>query len=204
MSQWNDPQGRQPESWEVQPTQYLPPGQQQPYPQQQQPYAQQQYGYPQGQPPRLNPFGAQSNEAFGIAGTVCALLGFVVLVVAFTALDWFKGGISFGDVHDSVTADNANATGFATAYFGWLAWTFAIVAVLAAVGSCFPSPAVRALRITGVVIGIAAAGLSFLALNVSDAASYSDWIKNARAGFYLAVGGYLLAAVGAAIGTRRV
>ena len=80
----------------------------------------------------------------------------------------------------------------------------AAVAVLAAVGSSFPSPALRALRVLGVVTAFAAAGLSFLAIQLTDSRGYVDWLKDARIGFYLAVVGFVLIGIGAAIGPRKV
>ena len=198
MTQWNDPQGRDPRY--DQPTTQYPRDQ----------YAPDQYGRdpyaapPRGGPsrgPQQNPFGTEGNEEFGIVGMVLGLLGGVLLIVCFTALDWFSidgGARSFSDVN-SLRVD-----GFASSYFGWFAWTFAIVAVLAAVGSSFPSPALRALRVIGVVTAFSAAGLSFLALQVNVAQSYTTWLKDARAGFYLAVIGFVLVGIGAAIGPRKV
>lgn len=156
-----------------------------------------------------NPFGTEGNERFGIAGMVFALLGAVLLVVCFTALDWFSvdaqgfsRNFSFGEVGDLL--DNGGGTGFATAYFHWFAWVFMVVAAAAAIGSSFPSPALRALRVVGVVAAFAAAGLSFLALQVTDNRGYVEWFKDARVGFYLAVLGFVLIGVGAAIGPRKV
>lgn len=192
MTQWNDPQGQRPR--------YDQPTAQ---------YGRDQYGQP-ARPaarygsPAANPFGTEGNEEFGIVGMVLGLLGGVLLIVCFTALDWFKGGATFGDTADFVDGNPAAATGFASAYFSWFAWTFVIIAVLAAVLSSFPSPALRATRVIGVVAGFAAAGLSFLALQVSDGRSYLDWLKDARIGFYLAVIGFVLVGIGAAIGPRKV
>ena len=53
------------------------------------------------------------------------------------------------------------------------------------------------------VVGIAAAGLSFLALQF-DYISYTDVLKHARVGFYLLVIAYLLVGTGAGIGPRKV
>jgi hypothetical protein len=191
MSQWNDPQGRprpdQPTARFSNDPYVAPPVQ---------------HGY--GQPPAANPFGTEGNEEFGIVGMVFALLGGVLLIVCFTALDWFKGSTSFGDIGDYIDRSPGAATGFATAYFGWFAWVFFVVALLSAIGSSFPSPALRALRVLGVVTAFAAAGLSFLAIQVSDNRSYVDWLKDARIGFYLAVVGFILIGIGAAIGPRKV
>jgi hypothetical protein len=164
-----------------------------------------------GEPPRghfrdttANPFGAASDQAFGIASSVMALLGGIVGIVALTGLEWFKGGISFSDMSSRLDSAGSFANGFSAAYFGWVAWVFLIVAVAAAVMASFPSPALRAFRIIGVVVGFAAAGLSFLALQLVDNSSYTSNLAHARIGFYLILIAYILAGVGAAIGPRRV
>lgn len=162
------------------------------------------YGQPHGAPyaPPVN------TDSFGIVGTVLALLGGVILIVSFTALDWFSGSIpgggnaslSFSDISDR----SASLTGFASAYFGWLAWLFLIVVVIAGVLASVPSPALRAFRIVGAVVGFAAAGLTFLAIKLGDGLSYTEILKNASIGFYFAVVGFVVAGIGAAIGPRRV
>jgi hypothetical protein len=131
---------------------------------------------------------------------VLGLLGGVAGVVALTGVEWFGGqfgALKFGDVRSRGT------TGFATAYYGWLAWAFLIVGVLCAVLSSFPNPALRVLRIIGVVIGFAAAGLSFLALQANDGTKYTTYLGAARVGFYLLVLAYILIGIGAAYGPRR-
>jgi hypothetical protein len=210
MSQWNeppaDPYGQ---------TRHNPaPGQQPGYPPQQPGYGQPGYGQPgYGQPgmgPR-GPYPPQNADSFGIVGTVMALLGGVVLVVSLTALDWFAdfggtrsgGNATFGDVSD-VVGNSSAAKGFASAYFGWLAWVFVIVVVIAGVLASVPSPALRVFRIIGVVVGFAAAGLSFLAIQLFDNTSYLEYLKHARIGFYFAVIGFVVAGIGAAIGPRHV
>jgi hypothetical protein len=207
MSQWNEPQGdpygqtRNNPAYGQQPP---PPG----YPQQPG-YAPQGYGQP-GMGPR-GPYVPPNPDSFGIVGTVMALLGGVVLVVSFTALEWFAdfggtqsgGSVSFGDV-SNVVGNSSAAKGFASAYFGWLAWLFVIVVVVAGVLASVPSPALRVFRIIGVVVGFAAAGLSFLAIQLFDNSSYLDYLKHARIGFYFAVIGFVVAGIGAAIGPRHV
>ena len=181
-----------------------PPSGQPPYqqPQYGQPYGQAGYGRPSGYgPPPTNPFGPESNETFGITGAVLGLLGGVAGVVALTAVEWFGGrfgSLMFGDVRSHL-----GTTGFATAYYGWLAWAFLIIGVVCAVLSGFPNPALRVLRIIGVVIGFAAAGLSFLALQANDGVRYLTYLGAARVGFYLALVAYILIGIGAAYGPRR-
>lgn len=151
-----------------------------------------------------NPFGAASDQAFGIVGTVLALLGGILGIVTLTGLEWFKNGVTYGDVGDRLDAAPGAANAFSHSYFTWLAWAFLIVAVIAGVMSSFPSPALRAFRVLGVVVGFAAAGLSFLALQLFDNGSWTDNFQAARIGFYLMVVAYLLTGTGAAIGPRKV
>jgi hypothetical protein len=180
-----------------------PPSQQPQYgqpPYQQPGYGQPGYGQPPGYGRPANPFGPESNDTFGITGAVLGLLGGIAGIVALTAVEWFGGrfnGLMFGDVRTLGTA------GFAAAYFGWLAWAFLIIGVVCAVLSSFPNPALRVLRIIGVVIGFAAAGLSFLALQVNQSYPYTTYLAAARVGFYLAVIAYILIGIGAAYGPRR-
>jgi hypothetical protein len=194
MTQWNPPQGG--------------PSGQPGYGGQPQ-YGQSGYGQSGYGPPAGAKYGPPANtDSFGIVGTVLALLGGVVLVVSFTALTWFSAfpnSGTFSAIHDVVSKDS-HAAGFTSAYFGWLAWVFLIVVVVAGVLSSVPSPALRVFRIIGVVVGFAAAGLTFLAIKISASGSpaYSEYLKHARIGFYFAVAGFLLAGIGAAIGPRRV
>lgn len=180
-----------------------PYGEPQPYgqpPYGQPPYGQPGYGPPPGYGRPANPFGPESNDTFGITGAVLGLLGGVAGVVALTAVEWFGGRFgprTFGQVGALGT------TGFATAYYSWLAWAFLIIGVVCAVLSSFPNPALRVLRIIGVVIGFAAAGLSFLAVQANSGTSYLTYLGAARVGFYLLVIAYILIGIGAAYGPRR-
>ena len=212
MTQWDDPNNRETRA----------------YGQQGQPqYGQPQYGQPQGDPYRQqsaadaerqrrarfedstnNPFGAASDQAFGIVGTVLALLGGILGIVTLTGLEWFSGNVNgsrdFSVIHDAISSGAVDAPGFSSAYFSWLAWVFLIVAVIAGVMASFPSPALRAFRVIGTVVGFAAAGLSFLAIQFDSNTPYVDFLKHARIGFYLMVIAYILTGIGAAIGPRKV
>ena len=149
----------------------------------------------------------QKSESYGIAGTVLTLLGGILVLVALTSITWLKGvnGGTFRDVHDALKAAGGHAQGFAHAYFGWLAFVFLALVVVAGVLASVPTSALRIFRIIGVVVGLAAAGLTFLAIQLTDnGPSYLDYLKHARLGFYFAVIGFLLAGIGAAIGPRHV
>ena len=181
MTQWNQPPGGDQGG-------YGPPEYGQP-------------GYGQPAPSYDQPSAFERSQSYGIVGTVLTLLGGIAVLVSFTALDWFKNGITFGDLHDQASADQLS--GFASVYFGWLGWVFLIIVVIAGVLASVPTPALRICRIIGIVIGLAAAGLSFLAIQLNSAQAYSTYLKDARIGFWLAVVGFLFAAIGAGIGPRR-
>ncbi len=190
---------------------------QQPYGQppygQQQPYGQQPYA-PQGQPQgrysaAANAYGAPvgSGAQFGVVGVTLAGIGFILLIISLTAVTWVKlpgssTGFSFSDVGNTLDS-SGGASGLASAYFGWLAWTLAIVGLLVAVGANLPSPASGPLRALGAVIAAAAIAFSFLAIRLSDGEAYSDAISHANVGFYLAVGGFLLVGIGSLVGPKR-
>ena len=188
-------------------------GQQQPYGQQQG-YGQQQPYPPQGQRPghysaAANAYGAPvgSGAQFGVVGVTLAGIGFILLIISFTAVTWLKltgssTGFSFGDVGNTLDA-SPSASGMASAYFSWLAWTLAIVGLIVAVGANLPSPASGPLRALGAVIAAAAIAFTFLAIRLTNGAPYSDAISHANVGFYLALGGFLLVGIGSLVGPKR-
>ena len=163
-------------------------------------YGRNEYGEP------VNPFGAAADDRFGIAGIATGLIGAIAVLVALTGLDWFSGPTT-GRPSASATCTTsprpARSATSARSYFGWLAWVFFIVAVVAVILAAFPSPALRAFRAIGVVVGVAAAGLAFLAIKPSGGAGYGHILGDSSVGFWLAVAGFLLAAIGAGIGAQR-
>jgi hypothetical protein len=181
---------------------------QQPYGQQpygQQPYGQQPYGQP-GYSPMAGAYGSPigSGAKFGVVGVVFVGVGGILLIIALTALDWFKNGLSFSDTHRFLDV-SPGASGLATAYFGWLAWTLTIVVIVVGIAANLPSPASGPLRALGGIVGAAGIAFTFLAINLSSASGvdYSTYLKDARVGFYFALAGFLLAGIGALIGPRH-
>jgi hypothetical protein len=184
-------------------------GDQSPYgsqqPGNQQPGNQQQYSRRYA---AANAYGApiESGAKFGVVGTTLAGIGGVLLIVALTAVNWFSQNgvsLSFSEVHDRVSANSAAASGMASAYFSWLAWTLTIVGLIVAVAANLPSPASGPLRALGAVLAAAAIAFTFLAIRLYTGNSYSDYISHASVGFYLAVVGFLLIGIGALIGPKR-
>lgn len=202
-----------------------PPG----YPQQGQPYPQPGYGYGQptagygypAQPPAMGPLTSQfaridpgPSQGFGVAGALVAAVGAALVIVAFTAVDWFThtgdSHSKFGDVHDLLSSAGRYATGPAKAYFSWLGWTLLIVALLSALLAVTPTVG-RAFRGLTPVVAAAAVVVTFVAIKLLGGAgevgiteTYGDYLDHARTGFYLAVAGFVLIGIGGLIGPRRM
>lgn len=193
-----------------QPDPVPPQYQQRPAPGEQAPYgAPQPYGPPGARYSAVaNAYGEPvgSGAKFGVAGATLAGVGAVLLVLSFTALQWFsKFGVgtgTFGDVHDALGAGAGQAAGLADAYFSWLAWTLGVVAVVVAILANLPSAAAGPLRALGAVLAAAAIAVTFFALRLGDSAAYSDYLKHARIGFYFALLGFLLVGIGALVGPK--
>ncbi|WP_375478893.1 hypothetical protein [uncultured Jatrophihabitans sp.] len=170
-------------------------------------YTQPGYGQPGYGQPGYGPGGPQNrleqSESFGIVGTVLTLIGGILVLVSFLGIEWFRKNISFSDQSSALSDAGSAVNGFSKAYFGWLGWFFLILVVIAGVLSSVPTPAMRVFRIIGVVDGLAAAGLAFLAINFGAGERYIDQLKATRIGFYFAVIGFALAGIGAAIGPRQ-
>lgn len=168
-------------------------------------YGQPAHGYAPGAPaPYTQP---TERRGLGLSGLILTALGAIACVIAFTAVDWYKGGKShFSDVSNVV--DQADKVGFATGaakvYFSWLAWVLLAAAVILAIIANLPTPVSGAFRALGALVGLAAIGMTFWAVQfLHHQGAYSEYIKNARVGFYLTLAGFLLITIGALIGPRR-
>ncbi len=143
-----------------------------------------------------------SGARFGVVGATLAGIGAVLLVIAFTAVNWRGGAASstFGDLGNTLDVNGA-ANGVAHNYFGWLGWLLAVLVVTVAILANLPSAASGPLRALGAVGAAAAIAVTFFAINLySDHSGYFDYLKDARLGFYFALAGFLLAGIGAMVG----
>jgi hypothetical protein len=151
------------------------------------------------------------SRSIGVAGIGLVLLGVVALLVSFTApVDWYPGStgpsavahIRFSDLHHLTAASGSVA--IAKAYFGWLAWVLLIVLIIVGFAANMPTPAADGLRVLGFVVGLAGAAVTYVALNrLAGSAGSGGAFEHSRAGVWLAVTGYLVAGVGAAVGPKR-
>jgi hypothetical protein len=149
------------------------------------------------------------SQSFGVIGAAIAVVGAILLVVGFTAVNWYSGGGDSKVSNIRATIDvfgSDSVTGSAKVYFGWLGWALVIVAVLAAVGAVTPTIG-GPFRVVAIVVSVAGIIMTFLAIELTKsgidlgvATGYSDYLKHARLGFYFAVIGFLLTGVGAAVG----
>lgn len=189
---------------------YAPPQQAYGQPQQQYgaPQAQQAYGQPQqgyGQP---GGYPAAGGRKFGVAGAVLAVIAAALGIVSFTAVDWFADlgqRAHFGDIGKIAKAADQNT--IAKFYFSWLGWVLLAAVVVLALLACLPAATTPLFRTLGVLVGLGGIALTFLALPFAGTSgqgtSYTDYLKHARIGFYLALAAFLVGAIGAAIGSRR-
>ncbi|HEV7192591.1 MAG TPA: hypothetical protein VGN35_05225 [Jatrophihabitantaceae bacterium] len=161
---------------------------------------------------RLDPGPSQK---FGALGFFFTLIGTASAVVAFTAVDWFDGNrsSSFHSVHNVIDAARAVGVGsppVARAYFSWLGWALLAAAILTALLAATPTIG-GPFRVVGIVVAAGAVVATFVGIKVfNDSAllgtayrGYGSYLRHARAGFYLAVFGFVLIGVGAALGTSR-
>ncbi|MCU1656213.1 MAG: hypothetical protein JWO57_869 [Pseudonocardiales bacterium] len=148
----------------------------------------------------------------GVAGITTLVAGAVLVLLSFTAFDWYgaasgadsRGAIRFHDLHS--LAGLPGMPGLPKAYFGWLAWILLMVVILVGLAANMPSPATPALRAGGLLIGLAGAGATYVALSkLLDATGSSGGVfDHAKIGLWLALAGYVVAGAGAAVGARRV
>jgi MFS family permease len=155
------------------------------------------------------------SQSYGVLSALLTVVGAALVVLAFTLLDWFEidgGPVSkstFSEVHKALDQVDGLAAGPAKLYFSWLGWALLAAAALIALAAAVPS--LGALRVLGAIVALAALAATFVAIKLvkhvdtasADQLTYSDYLKHARFGFYFAVVGFLVIAVGAAIGPSR-
>jgi hypothetical protein len=143
-------------------------------------------------------------QTFGVAAVLLVAAGAVLGVVAFTAVNWGhrRRSSTFPQVHRGLQQLGNQAEAVARAYFGWLAWALLIVAVVCAVLAATPAISTP-FRIVAPIVALAGLVFTVLAIRLWPQLSYAQFLKDARAGFYLALGGFLLIGIGSLLGPGR-
>lgn len=147
------------------------------------------------------------SQTFGWTGFSISALGLVFVLVSFTAITWFRdGNLKFRDVHSVIATISdsgiAQVHPVAKIYFGWLGWLVLFVVAVCAVLAATPSVS-GPFRVITPLLAAGAIAVTLVAVDITSGNGYHFWISGARAGFYLALVGFLLAGVGATLGTRR-
>ena len=149
-------------------------------------------------------------RGLGLPGIAAVTVGAVLVLAAFTKLNWYSGssqgadsiggGIDFRTLHARVTT--FDAPGISSAYFAWLAWTILIAAILLGFGANLPGRAADSLRVLGATLGAIGAAATYIALHelVAAAGTGAGVFDHAAIGLWLTLAGYLLIAIGAAAG----
>ncbi len=148
-----------------------------------------------------------------LRGIPLLFAGAAFAALAFHSLSWYAvdagadsagAGFTFTDLRDN--ADSLGAP-VAVAYFDRLAWALVALVVVLGLAAKIGSTASGALRVAGFLTGFAGAALTFYALaqlfNAQQVAGGSDHgvLHSSSVGLWAAVGGYLLAAFGAVLGS---
>jgi hypothetical protein len=129
-----------------------------------------------------------------------------LLIISFTAVPWFSGLPGRGTflaVHDLLRWSDGASAALSTAYFGWLGWLLSAVAVTTAVAANLAGPLRGAFCIIGALTGLAGAIVTLRAIEYASGAGYRVYIEHARAGFYLALVGFLFTASGSLVAAGR-
>jgi hypothetical protein len=150
--------------------------------------------------------GASRTPTIGALGMALVVIGAALVLISFTVLDWYPGStgpgevahIKFADLH-RLAADNASIE-FAGAYFHWLAWVLLILVITVGLGATVATRAASALRVAGFTAGAGGAAITYEALDILASTEGGSALDGAQAGVWLAIGGYLVAGIGAALG----
>jgi hypothetical protein len=155
------------------------------------------------------PVSATRKDTFGSGGAFFAGVGAVMVLIAFTSLNWLSAsgeGITFSDIHRLVSLQGAAANAPAQGYFGGLGWVF-LVAVTASASYAVVPAAPPFMRAVSFLLGVAAVIVTFVAIAIGKdgggGVPYGTYIKHAEAGFWVAVAGFALIGLGGSAGSRR-
>ncbi|MDT4907682.1 MAG: hypothetical protein QOF87_3090 [Pseudonocardiales bacterium] len=151
-----------------------------------------------------------TSRSMGTRGIALVLIGALALLISFTVLEWYPGSsqpsavahIRFADLHQASDFDLAPV--LSGAYFGWLAWVLLLLVIAVGFAANVPTQASGVLRILGAAIGLGGVVATYYALAGLSRRNEGDYpLHNASAGIWLALAGFLIAGLGAALGPMR-
>jgi hypothetical protein len=155
--------------------------------------------------------GTGTQRTVGAPGLFLVVLGGALVFVSIRYLAWYdvphqaadsSGNITFAALQAS--SRQLGGAGVALAYFDWAAWALLIAVVAVGALSNAPVRAANGLRVLGFALGFAGALVTFYALLQHFRATGSPHfvLYNSSWGVWAALGGFLLAGVGAALGPQ--
>jgi hypothetical protein len=143
-------------------------------------------------------------------GVWLVIIGSALVVASFLKLNWYlsEGGPDsvpdrgFHDLRHSV--DTLGGTPIAGAYFDWLGWALLAGVLVIGIFANLPGPISDVLRVLGFLIGLAGSAATFYAVDqlLHAQGSASGVWHDSSYGLWTALGGYLIAALGASLGPR--
>ena len=146
------------------------------------------------------------------SGLLLVLGGAGFVLISFRFLDWYQvptsGADTAGDPTFPALRDSAQqlgGAGVALAYFTWLSWALAIAVAVLGASAVLPLPGAGPLRLLGFLAGVLGAVATYYALaqHQNAVGSAHSVFHNATWGVWAAIGGFLVAGLGAALGPRR-
>lgn len=163
-------------------------------------------------PARSVPRPLLGDRSVGTVGMALTALGGLLVVVSFTALGWYHGAsgadsvgsIGFGELHAQTRSFDAPQ--LARDYFTWFSWLMLLAVVALGIEANLPSRSSGVFKVFGLLVGVTGAGVTYLALNSLWGALADRYgadvgvFRHTSAGLWLALGGFLLAGLGAALG----
>ena len=149
-----------------------------------------------------------SGLRFGFVGALVALVGAVLVVLAFTTLSWLKQDDStFAKIDHRLAGSHIAVSGYAQAYFSWLGWV--LLGVVLRRGrrgqparSAEPRSCARSASCSALV-GDRADVLGDQVHHLDSTRPISTTCACNALGFYFTVGGFLVIGIGALFGAKR-
>lgn len=153
----------------------------------------------------------QAQRPVNYAGIALVLVGAALVLASRRYLDWYdfpnttadsSGDATFSLLRTSV--DQLGGAGVAIAYFDWLALTLLIAVIVAGWLANVAWPPATALRVLGFAFGFIGSAATYYALaqHANATGSSHNIFHNSTWGLWAAIGGFLFAALGAALGPR--
>ncbi len=152
------------------------------------------------------------DRVVGAPGLALTALGGLMVVVSFTVLGWYSasggvdtvGAIGFGELHAQTRSFDAPQ--LARDYFAWLSWVLLLATIGMGIEANLPSRSSGSFRVLGFVSGCVGAGVTYLALHSLWGALADRYgadvgvFRHASLGLWVALAGFVLAGLGAALG----